>query len=281
MPAGTSKQAVSKRRILEQIQNGTFVRNPKKWETFKDKLSWIDPQFEVSETDPTLARSAKHSRCGSWILMAAPYDVERFKTHAKSCTYSTGAGGMKTLDNFCVILWPKESLSSSPIPSSTSSSLHVALPCLGLTEKEDPRIAQYVKRTSVNSAGGLDIHDVAKELFQKDFNKLTQKQKELVRQKQVQTHTWSVDCMRRSVHAIGKKPCKGNARKTADGNLLPCNQCLALLSQRAFRNAISREPPKNENRVYVPHTFQPPEVGKLFGMGFNDLINGVRRIQSL
>jgi hypothetical protein len=283
-PAGMSKQAVSKRQVLEQIRDGTFIRNPKRWDTFKSKLSKLDPRFEVSEINPTLARSAKHSRCGAWILMAAPYDTERFKAHIKICSYSTTSGGMTTLDMF--ILQPKSAqLSSSPtIPSDSSESSprpsRVALPCPGLTEKDDPRIAQYVKRTSVNSAGGQDIHDIAMDLFSDLFKNLTSDKKDIVRQKQMQTHSWSVDRMRKSVHAIGNSPCDGNARQAKDGTLVPCIQCLALLSLRAFRNAVSREPPKDENRVYVPHTFQPAEVGKLYGMGFNSLIDGVRYTHS-
>ena len=281
-PAGTSKQAASKRRILEQIRDGTFVRNPKRWETFKSKLRQLDPYFEVSENDPTLARSAKHSRCGSWILMAAPYDIERFKTHIKSCSssYSTAAGGMKTLDNFVVFVCPKSAqLSSSSIPSNSESPpcpSRIALPCPGITEKDDSRIAQYVKRTSVNSAGGKDIHEIAKMLFQDQFKNLTSNKKDIVRQRQMQTHSWSVDRMRKSIHAIGNSPCSGNAWQAKDKTLRPCAQCLALLSLHAFRNAIAREPPKDENRVYVPHKFQPAEIGKLYGMGFNSLIDGVR-----
>ena len=273
---GLSKQAVSKRRVLDQIRDGTFVQNPKRWDVFKSKLSKLDPRFEVSETDPTLARSVKHLRCRAWIQMAAPYDTERFKGHVKRCSYSTAAGGMITLDKF--ILKPKSAqLSTSPNSSDSSSSpSRVALPCPGLTKKDDPRIAQYVKRTSVNSAGGSDIHDVAMDLFSKLFKNLTSDEKDIVRQKQIQTHSWSVDRMRKSVHAIGKSPCAGNAQQAKDGTLIACIQCLALLSLHAFRNAISREPPKDENRVYVPHKFQPAEVGKLYGMGFNSLIDGVR-----
>ncbi|KAH9991137.1 hypothetical protein BJV77DRAFT_962978 [Russula vinacea] len=261
---GTSKQAASKRRLLEQIRDGTFVRNPKRWEAFKSKLARLDPHFEVSETDPTLARSAKHSRCGSWILMAVPYIVERFKTYINSCSYSTEAGGMKTLNNYGIIVRPMKALASeSPlsIPSTPSpSAVHVPLPCIGLTEKDDPRIAQYFKRTSVNSAGGKDIHDIAMDLFSVAFKNLSKEKKDIVRQKQVQTHIWSIDRMGKSVHAIGKNPCNGNARQGKDGTLGPCNPCLALLSLRAFRNAISREPPKDENRAYVPHMFRPAEV---------------------
>ena len=237
---------------------------------FKSKLSKLDPHFEVSETDPTLARSAKHSRCGAWILMAAPYDTERFKAHVKCCSYSTAAGGMATLDKFVLKSKGARPSESSPSPP------HVALPCPGLTEKDDPRIAQYIKRTPVNSAGGKDIQEIAMDLYSDEFKNLTSSKKDIVRQKQIQTHSWSVDRMRKSVHAIGKSPCNGNSQRAKDGTLEPCIQCLALLSLRAFRNAVSREPPKDENRVYVPHTFQPAEVGKLYGMGFNSLIDGVR-----
>ncbi|KAI0291530.1 hypothetical protein BC826DRAFT_875479, partial [Russula brevipes] len=143
-----------------------------------------------------------------------------------------------------------------------------------------PRIKQYVKRTSATSAGGINIHAIAKDLFRDDFKNLSAKKKGLVHQKQLQTHTWSVDSMRMSIHAIRTNPCSGNAQRGADGALRPCNQCLALLSQRAFRNAISREPPKNENRVYIPHTYQPAEVGKMYKFRLNNLIDGVRPTSS-
>jgi hypothetical protein len=279
-----SKQAASKRKALEQIRDGTFVRNPKRWETFKDKLKELDPLFEVSESDPTLVRSAKHSRCGSWILMAAPYDIERFKTHIKKCSYSTAAGGMRTLDSFGILVRPlnaglsESSMSASPTPPPPCDSFPpcILLPCPGLTKKDDERIAQYVQRSSVNCAGGKNIHAIALELFSDEYKKLSARKKDIVRQKQAQTHSWSVDRMRKSVRAIGERPCEGNAQKTRDGILHPCNQCKALLSLHAFSNAISREPPKDANRVYIPHTFQPAEVGKFYGMGLNNLIDGVR-----
>ncbi|KAF8470527.1 hypothetical protein DFH94DRAFT_637470 [Russula ochroleuca] len=156
----------------------------------------------------------------------------------------------------------------------------IALPCLGLTEKDDSRIAQYIKHTSVNSAGGKDIHDIAMDLFSVAFKNLTKKKKDIVCQKQVQMHIWSVDRMQKSVYAIGKDPCNGNARQAKDSTLEPCNPCLALLSLHTFCNAISWEPPKNENRAYVPHMFQPAEVGKLYGMGLNTLIDGVHLIHT-
>jgi hypothetical protein len=280
IPAGMSKQAVSKRRALEQIRDGSFIRDPNRWETFKLKIMQIDVHAEIPD-DPSCVLSVKHSRCGSWLCMAAPYDTDRFKTHAKSCTLSTAAGKMKTLENFGVFSLPTKGQIS---PSSTQllpSPTSVAFPCLGLTEKDDPRILQYLTRTSVASAGGKNVHDVARELFSADFKDLSPEDKNIVRQKQMLTHSWSVDRTTKSVHAIRDNPCEGVARQGNDGTLQPCVPCFSLLTLRVFRNAISREVPENENRVYIPHIYQSAEVGKLYGLGLIDLIDGVRLISQL
>ena len=264
---GMSKQAVWKRKILEQVDDGTWVPDPKKWAAYKSKLIKLDCHFEVLD-DPRLARHVKHSRCGSWIMMSLPYDIERFKTHVKSCSYSTASGGMRTLDNYGVLVRPIDAQSPSlsiSIPSASSSPPRTNLPCLGITEKDDARILWYMKRTPVNSAGGDNIHDISKELFSDCFQNLSQQQKDIVRQKQLQTHSWSNDHIRKSVHAIGKNPCDGKARLAKDGSLMPCNQCSALLNLRAFRNAISRECRENGNRRFTPHIFQSPDANTATG----------------
>ena len=275
-PVGTSKQAVSKRTALEKIENGTWVRDTKRWETYQSKLGKIDRHFKVLD-DPRFPCHVKHSRCGSWILMSAPYDVGRFKSHNKSCSYSTASGGMKTLDNYGVLVRPINAQSPLPsIPATSSLPSSTNLPCLGLTEKDDARISQYIKRTPSYSAGGGSIHEFAKGLFSADFKNLSLEKKDIVRQKQQQTHTWSCDHIRKSVHAIGKNACDGKARLAKDGSLLPCNKCLALLSVRAFRNAISQKCCKDENRGFIPHVFQSPDIGRIYSLGLYELLDGVR-----
>ena len=124
---GMSKQAIWKRKILEQINNGTWIADPKKWATYKSKLIKLDRHFEVLD-NPCLACYVKHSRCGSWIIMSLPYDVGRFKTHINSRSYSTASGGMKTLDGYGILVRP---MSTQPsIPSAPSSSSSTDLPCL-------------------------------------------------------------------------------------------------------------------------------------------------------
>ena len=183
-PVGMSKTAAWKHKALDQIDDGTWVRDTKRWETYKTKLEQLDGHFEVPD-EPRLARYVKHSRCGSWLLMSNPYDIGRFKYHVNKCSYSTASGGMRTLDSYGVIVRPMDTRSPSPsIPLTFSSPPHTNLPCPGITEKDDIRIAQYMKRTTAYSAGGSNIQDIAKELFSAKFRDLSQKAKDIVRQKQ-------------------------------------------------------------------------------------------------
>jgi hypothetical protein len=133
-----------------------------------------------------------------------------------------------------------------------------------------------MKHTPINSASGSNIQDIATELFSKHFKNLSKKDKDIVRQKQVQTHSWSNDHIRKTVHAIRKNPCDGIARVAKDSSLMLCDQCLALLTLHAFRNAISWKCVKNENCVFTPHIHQSPDVGRIYSLGLYKLLDDVR-----
>lgn len=274
---GTSKQAVARHKANEQVLNGTFVHDPKRWNEYKTKLAELDPNFEVSE-DPKLVRQVKHSICGGWFVMSAPYEKERFKNHVTSCSYSTGGGGMKLLESFGVVVLSASTPSSSSSPSSAApspASSTCLLPCPGLTDKDGASISQYFSRTSVASAGGEDLHSVARALFSDEFRNLSSEKKDLMRLKQKQTHTWSVDHLMKTIHAIGETPCEQNAEVASDGSVRACKACRALFTSHAFKKAISRKPAPNKNRAYIPHIYQPAVIGKMYSLGFNDLIDGV------
>jgi len=128
-----SRAMASKSALNDAVQNGSFIRNPAKWSTFKEKLKTLDPNFEVNDTDPTLARRVRHSRCAEYILMACPYDVGRFKEHIKICAdkkAKKSAANTRTLDSMFQSNKPKPSKRSS---LSTAVNLW---PCPGLTEKD-------------------------------------------------------------------------------------------------------------------------------------------------
>jgi hypothetical protein len=110
-PVGT-RQTVTKNKANDHVLNGTFVHNLMQWEEYKRKLAELDPHFEVSK-DPRLVHQVKHSVCGGWFVMAAPYDKEHFKKHIASCSYSTDSGGMKSLESFGVIVLSARTLSLS------------------------------------------------------------------------------------------------------------------------------------------------------------------------
>jgi hypothetical protein len=271
---GSSKQAVAKHKANQSVLNGTFVHNPKRWDKFKKKLAELDPNFEVSE-DPNLARQVKHSVCGGWFTMSAPYKKEHFKKHVTSCSYSTGGSRMKSLEAFGIVALSASTPSSTSALSSAPSPSTSLLPCPGLTDKDCASISQYFSRTCVTSAGGEDLHSVARSLFADEFKNLSSEKKELVRLKQKKTHTWSIDHLMKTIHAIGKAPCEGNAVVARDGSVKACKSCQALLTLHVFKKAVSRKPAPNKNRSFIPHIYQPAEVGKMYSIGFNDLIDGV------
>ena len=212
--------------------------------------------------------------------MTAPYDKERFKQHIKGCSYSTGMGGVKTLECFGVIVFPASAQGASGSSSllNTRPPVPACLPCPGLTERDSILIRQYFTRTSVASAGSEDIHTIAQSLFHDEFQNLSSEKKDIVQLKQKQTHSWSVDHLTKTVHAIGKVPCEGNGQVSADGSLESCKVCKALLSSAAFKKAITRKPAPNKNRAYIPHVYQPAEISKMYSLGFNELLDGVRSI---
>lgn len=228
-PVTCSKQATAKRKANECVQNDTFVHDLKQWDQDKMKLRQLDPNFKVSK-DPRCVRSVKHSICGAWCLMAAPYTIDHFKKHVSSCLYSNGDSGMKSLENFgivthCGCLSVSLQSSSSSLLSALSPSSSPGpnlLPCPGLTEKDNPSLGQYFTRTSVTSAGGEDLHSVARALFSDEFKNLPPEKKDIVRLKQKQTHTWSVDHLMKTIHAIGKAPCERNVKIASDGSLEVC-----------------------------------------------------------
>jgi hypothetical protein len=280
-PISSSKQAAAKCKVNEHVLNGTFVHDLKRWDQYKRKLAELDPNYEVSE-DPQLVRRVKHSICGAWFVMAAPYAKDHFKKHVSSCLYLTGGRGMKSLESFGIMTQTLSASSQSSSASSLSSAQSSSpgpslLPCPRLTEKDSPSLHQYFTWTAVASTGGEDLHSVARALFLVEFKNLSSDKKDLVWLKQKQTHTWSIDHLMKTIHAIGKAPCAGNAEVASDGSksLRACKQCQALLTLHAFKKAISRKPAPNKNRTYIPHIYQPAVIGKMYSLGFNDLVEGV------
>ncbi|KAF8265264.1 hypothetical protein EI94DRAFT_1589496 [Lactarius quietus] len=55
---------------------------------------------------------------------------------------------------------------------------------------------------------------------------------------------------------------------------MACKACRDLLNLHTFKKAISKKPIPNKNRAFIPHIYQPVEIGKMYSHGFNDLVDG-------
>jgi hypothetical protein len=264
------KSAANKQALNTAVKAGTFKRDKHKWEKFKSKISEIDRRSEVDDDNPKWACDILHVKCGKVIRMATVYDVSLFKRHVQICKSHTAQAGMHTLDRGLNFVFLQQDVSSSLAgPQATGSSAHdnaiTTWPCPGLSGEVDPLIENYLLRTTVPSAGGTRIENVAHDMFSQPYKDLTDAEKHAVRIGQMHTHRWSLEHQQRCIFTIGIKPClrkvPRNARSPQPSQ--PCDACSALLKDRAFRTAIYRTVPNDENRKFTPHLYQAAEIAKI------------------
>ncbi|KAF8193694.1 hypothetical protein BJ912DRAFT_848361, partial [Pholiota molesta] len=204
--------------------------------------------------------------------MATVYDITVFKNHVKQCnakaTIHHPAANTRTLDALLVgaVITLRTDQKRENLAASSLTTL--TWPCPGLTASNNPRIRQYLKRTSSLSAGGISEHKVAHRLFADDLLSLNDIQREAVQIEQLNTHRWRNDHERKRVFASGSFPCLKVATLPLDyesGDIVPpCVLCDALLNLRAFVSAINRPLPERKNRIYTPHLYQSRVLGERF-----------------
>ncbi|KAF8959326.1 hypothetical protein BDZ97DRAFT_1923016 [Flammula alnicola] len=255
--------------LNEAVRTGSFQWNPTQLENYKSKLQILDPHFEIDETNPTLARLVRHSKCSENITMSMPYDTGRFKQHLQSCKgkkNTSAAANTRTLDfMFSSSRQPGIVKAPGKFKASFSSKVIKLWPCPGLRAVDDERITQYLERTESGSGGGISERILAEEMFGKQYSMLDSSQKEAVTLKQLQTHRWRLDHPRKRIFAIGEKKCLENVEgENGDHTTVkPCTECKALLSIQAFRTAIVKHVPENKNRQFVPHRYQNAAIGDM------------------
>lgn len=252
----------NKSALNKAVKAGTFKRDKSKWEKFKLKVFGIDPQSEVDDNDPRHARDVLHIKCGKVICIATVYDVSLYKRHVANCKSRTATAGMHTLDRGLNFVFMSQSSSSTSADNSTPHNTRAMWPCPGLSGDIHPKIESYLLRTTVPSAGGTSIENVAQDMYNKPYKDLTEPEKQAVRGGQIHTHRWSLEHQQRRIFAIGIKPCLRKVPKNA-GNPHPCDACCALLKDCAFRTAIFRDIPEDENRKFTPHLYQAAEIAKI------------------
>ena len=265
-PKKPGKSALNKLELNKAVAAGTFKYDKSKWAKFTSKIYEIDPHSEVIDDDPKRAREVLHVKCGKIICMAMVYDISLYKRHIKNCKSQTVRAGMHTLDNGLNFVFRQDGFPSLANSGGSHDDISSRWPCPGLSKNIDSQIENYLLRTTVPSAGGTSIENVARNMYKKAYKELTEAEKEAVRIGQMHTHRWSLDHQRRRVFATGTKPClrKVTHKLHYDSRSpQPCDACMALLKDCAFRTAIYRSLPGDENRKFTPHLYQAAEIAKI------------------
>ncbi|KIJ59917.1 hypothetical protein HYDPIDRAFT_170487 [Hydnomerulius pinastri MD-312] len=233
----------------------------------------IDPHAEFDDDD---CRVVRHSQCGRRVTVKEPYDVTRFRQHNAQCSSHkpSPAGGTPTISQWARTFNIKLKKPGGDIPSggqqSTTSRPHVPLPCPGLREVDEPLIRQYLTRTGVSGGGSRSVAKIAETLFKKTFSKLSGRRRRAVLDQQVHEQAWRNDHQRLTISA---SKCDKFAI-LLDGCPQPCSQCRSLLDLHAFRKAIKKPIPSDENYVHVNHHFRPEILGKIYArtVGVREII---------
>lgn len=66
-------------------------------------------------------------------------------------------------------------------------------PCPGLSGDINPQIENYLLRTTVLSAGGTSLENVAHNMYKKAYKDLTEAEKQAMHIKQMHMHRWTLD----------------------------------------------------------------------------------------
>jgi hypothetical protein len=104
----------------------------------------IDPQSEVDEVNPKHAWDVLHVKCSKFIHMAMVYDTTLYKWHVQNCKSHTAKAGMHTLDNGLSYVFHLLVLGPSSTDSNDCDSLMTLWPCPGNSQKDNPRIENYL-----------------------------------------------------------------------------------------------------------------------------------------
>ncbi|KAJ6621927.1 hypothetical protein B0H10DRAFT_1910305 [Mycena sp. CBHHK59/15] len=147
------------------------------------------------------------------------------------------------------------------------------VPCPGITASTcPPRLPDYLKRPIASGGGARSATKIAREKFQKLFRKLTDRQKEIVSDTQRNEWKWITDHAKQRVFSTTCK--KQVLAPSADGQILPCSECCAVLGNPRFKQAIRLPIPDSENYIYVNEKYRNQDLGEIYArtIGLQEII---------
>ncbi len=126
-------------------------------------------------------------------------------------------------------------------------------PCPGISESDNARVGTYLKRTAAPGGSGHALGDIAKEMFNKFFSKLSKKKQNEVLNAQLHGHQWKNDHQRLRVFSTS---CQKVTPNLPPNRPLPCKSCHKILTSKAFRVAIAKPTPLPKNQIYTNKRFR-------------------------
>lgn len=262
---GTSRSALASRKLRDKVTSGTYVVQEKRFKSWKEKISDLDPGARFDKGNP---RKVLHSRCSTWLLVKEPGDTTRFKQHVETCQAKpVPVGGTLT-----GMGWLKKNVEASDVGRNTSRESgkdEAKMPCRGVSDMDNPLVDRYLKRTGAGGGGGRSIHAISRERFKKEFKYLTPAEKEVVQVAQRAEWAWRNDHLNLRVHAMN---CECFTSSTSLATSL-CTKCKHLLVLKAFTDAIRKKMPLDENLKYTNVQYTNPILGHLYAK-----VKGLRAI---
>jgi hypothetical protein len=271
---GSSKSAVASRGLRQKVKEGSFRIVDDKYQRWKKKVLEGDDEAEFDKSN---IRKVRHSICGTVVTVKEPYDSVRWKDHLEKCKAKMkGKKALKSPSLFAMGWAVKASKKVEKVDTTDiGEKLQVEhVPCPGITEADNPKVKQYLRRTGALGGGGRSLPVIAKELFSKLFSKLKHKSN---RNKVVdaQMHEWKW----RNDHGNLRIYSTSCQKKVADRSAAakrpkPCLDCDNVLRSRAFKNAIRRPIPPDKKFIFVNHRFRNKLLGNIYArtIGVKEII---------
>ncbi|PSR85652.1 hypothetical protein PHLCEN_2v5381 [Hermanssonia centrifuga] len=260
-PAGTSKSARSDRDNRAAHEAGTLKISAKREETWRTGILAIDSRARFEENNVIKVICSK---CRKWQKMGSVCCTSRFREHFNRCKGKLG--DQRTMEEMKeqlgIMFKPLKSSKTDNIASKGLSGRVVTpvleITCPGLTEKDDTRIQQYLRRTMAPGGGGRALVKLALERYGRKYSELDTEDREEIENAQADSHLWRNDFRRGRVYAW---KCTRKVEVTGASH---CSECDSVLKHRAFRRLIKRDPIDDKNLKYVNNKFRDPIMGEKY-----------------
>lgn len=266
-PQAGSSWARQKELVARSKEKG-FKTHKLKLDNFRAKILAIDDHAEFRATNPLDVRC---SACAQWVSMRALYDTLRFTEHRKS----KKCQGVQSTGLVSKSLWSMGFVyKKGTRPTSTCM---IPVPCPGLTRQSDPRIDNYLARTSVQYGGAPSRFVITRELFGPDarWSELSEKQQRMVLRREKVLALWR---NAHDIEAVFSTQCEGTVYAGGDGDPPPCEICQGLHKLHLFLVAIRRPLPTEKNMKFVPKAYRCSQLGEIYlkYAGVRELMEKVR-----